>query len=609
MILGPVFHAELLMNARRGRLYAVRFIYGLIILCQIYLSYQGNLWRFGDGRGMRIRDMAEFGRTLFTTFAILQAVVVVLLTPALVGGAIADERQRKTLHYLLASELSGLEIVASKLAARLLQVVVLVALGLPVVCLIGLFGGVDFELLLMSYAGTLSTTYFLGALSILVSVASRRPREAISLIYILGFGWLIVPTALLIWMPTWAEPWPTIAHWISPALRWVAVSSPAYLMTPMARGVRGGMATVAFEAIGTQLAYGTILVAFAALRLRPSSRSEGGEGRGWFARRAAWARRKQRWFARPACGDEAMLWKEKYVSRTGGATKVTLVGLGAILIVLIGYSGFDFFVAAVDEFWREGYSSFGGARRDFNGYLRAVGTAIYGLWLLGVASGAASGLTSEREEDTWISLISTPLDGGEIIKAKLIGPVWALRPVAYLIVGLLAAGMAAGSIHPLGAVACLVELAAFSWFLTAIGTFFSLRSKNSTRAQASTMAVLIFLNGGYLFCCIPFRPDTSAILAGCTPALFAASLLSPEDLGFNRPRFSPEYYSGMVAATGLGLLFYTVAAAVLTTILYSTFDEIADRPDRFRRPFSLDKEGITFLKSDPGSTRPTDKLA
>ena len=83
-------------------------------------------------------------RTIFVTFAVVQAVVVLLLTPALVGGAIADERQRKTLHYLLTSELSSVEIVMGKLAARLLQVGVLVALGLPVVSLIGLFGGVDF---------------------------------------------------------------------------------------------------------------------------------------------------------------------------------------------------------------------------------------------------------------------------------------------------------------------------------------------------------------------------------------------------------------------------------------------------------------------------------
>ena len=219
MPLGPVFNAELLTTARRPRYYVIRFLYGLIILFQIYLSYQQLSLATGNGQGtLRIRDMAEFGQGVFTSFAVVQAVVVVLLTPALVGGAIADERQRKTLHYLLTSQLTSVEIVVGKLAARLLQVGVLVALGLPVVSLIGLFGGVDFPLLLIVYAATLTTTYFLATASILVSVVSRRPREAISLIYVLELAWLVLPTTLIYWMPRWAQPWPTIAGWVNPIL-------------------------------------------------------------------------------------------------------------------------------------------------------------------------------------------------------------------------------------------------------------------------------------------------------------------------------------------------------------------------------------------------------
>ncbi len=220
MPLGPVFNAELLTTARRARYYVVRFLYGLIILFQIYLSYQANTWRFGGGQGqLRINEMAAFALEIFSTFAILQAVVVLLLTPALVGGTIADERQRKTLHYLLTSRLSSAEIILGKLAARLLQVGVLVALGLPVVSLIGLFGGVDFRLLLLTYAGTFTTIYFLATASIYASVGSRRPREAISLIYVLEIIWLLVPTLVMSAMPYWDEPWPTIAEWVEPGPR------------------------------------------------------------------------------------------------------------------------------------------------------------------------------------------------------------------------------------------------------------------------------------------------------------------------------------------------------------------------------------------------------
>lgn len=579
MPLGPVFNAELLTTARRARYYVVRFCYGLIILMQIYLSYQSNSWRLSMSQGqLSINEMADFARNIFASFAILQAVVVLLLTPALVGGTIADERQRKTLHYLLTSRLSSAEIVLGKLGARLLQVGVLVALGLPVVSLIGLFGGVDFNLLLLTYAGTFTTIFFLASASILVSVGSRRPREAISIIYVLEILWLVVPPLLVLLMPRWPEPWPSIAHLVNPVLEYVAITSPLYLATPTAWASAGGMASVAFWGMGLQILYGAVFVALAAIRLRPASRNEGGH-RGLnqvFARLTS----KRRWFARRECGEDAMLWKEMHVARTGGLVKAMFVILGVVMLGVIGYSGFDYFVAAMDELWRDGYFVYGRERTEFNGFLRVVCTVVFVLWCLGIASSAASGVSSEREEDQWLTLTSTPLSGRDILFAKMIGPVWGLRMIAYLMFVLWGFGLISGAIHPFGVFASFVEFVVFTWFLTAIGAFFSLRSKNSTRSLASTMALLIFLNGGYLFCCIPMEPNTQVIIAGSTPAVFAVSLASVQDLG----RLDQDSQSGeLVVACVLGVIFYAMAATGLTVSLYSSFDAVVDRPDRLRQ--------------------------
>ena len=592
MPLGPVFNAELLTTARRPRYYIVRFIYGLIILLQIYLSYQSNALRAGTGSGqLRIRDMADFGLSIFTTFAILQAVVVVLLTPALVGGSIAEEKQRKTLHYLLTSELTSAEIVVGKLAARLLQVGVLVALGLPVVSLIGLFGGIDYQILLIAYGATLTTIYFLAAASILVSAASRRPREAISLLYILEVVWLIIPSLVIGLMPDWVEPWPTIAKWVNPVLQYVAVTSPAFLTTRLANTNFSGPISVTLWGMGMQVVFGTAFVILAAIRLRPSYRNDGGTPR--WVRGMTKITGKRSWFPRPECGDDGMLWKEMYVARTGGLTKAALAILGVAMVGIIGYSAYGFIDEAINEIYRDGYFGYGSARGDFNVFLRGVSTAVYVLWMLGIASSAASGLSSEREEDQWISLISTPLTGREILRAKMIGPVWGLRLVAFLMFLLWLVGLLVGSIHPFGLAACLVEFAVFTWFLTALGTWFSLRSKNSTRSLASTMALLIFLNGGYLFCCIPFRPDTPAIAAGSTPFIFALSLLSVKDFG----ELSTGYKTGeFIAACILGVIAYGVAAAALTTSLFSSFDIIVDRPDRFRQDPAANTRGPALDK-------------
>ena len=87
--------------------------------------------------------MATIGSGLFAAILWLQGIVILFLTPAFLAGAIAEDRQRKVLFYLLASPLSGAEIVLGKVAARLINLVVLVMVGLPVVSLCLFLGGID----------------------------------------------------------------------------------------------------------------------------------------------------------------------------------------------------------------------------------------------------------------------------------------------------------------------------------------------------------------------------------------------------------------------------------------------------------------------------------
>ena len=63
-----------------------------------------------------------FAFSTFCAITIGQEILVLLLTPALVAGVIADEKQRKTLHYLMASQLTSAEIVLGKLLVRMLYV-------------------------------------------------------------------------------------------------------------------------------------------------------------------------------------------------------------------------------------------------------------------------------------------------------------------------------------------------------------------------------------------------------------------------------------------------------------------------------------------------------
>jgi ABC-type transport system involved in multi-copper enzyme maturation permease subunit len=595
MLPGPVFNIELITTARRARYYVIRFTYGMLLL---FFLWQNNPELYSRssrpvGRGMSIQEMAAFGRAIFNTFLTVQGAAVLFLTPSLVAGVIADEKQRRTLHYLLASRLTSGEIILGKLAARLLHVGIFLAIGLPVLCLISLFGGVDPQLVLISFAATLTTTVFLAALAILISTLARRPREAIALAYVLELAWLFIPTSLILAMPRGGPFWVWLFQWLRPVNEWIAPSSPFHLLTTL----NAPSGPVFFESLlwmmGLQLAYGAVFVLLAMAWLRAVFRMEG-EGSRWLAA----AGRGRRLLPRPECGDDAMLWKERYVSRTSGTTKLVAGLLGLLVGGLLAYSVSEYARLAFIELAANGYGSLSSnqARNDLSGFLRLVGTLIYIAWGLAIAVAASSGIAQEREADTWITLVSTPLSGLEIVRAKMFGAFWGLRGLGVLLLGLWLLGVAAGAVHPFAFLAVVVETAVFLWFVAALGLCLSVQAKSSARAMTATVAILIVLNGGYLMCCIPLQPiHTSLVAMGVTLFILPTSLFTYEEL---RTLLSAEFtpYPPHIFATCFaGVSAYAAAAFGLTAWTIARFDDWISRPRRnWTEPPAID-----FGKPEP----------
>src|SRR6266852_542152 len=128
--------------------------------------------------------MSKVAITFFFYFLMCQLSVVLLLTPAFTASAIAEEKDRKTLEFLLATDLRNREIVLSKLAARLANMTLIILTGLPILSLTQFFGGIDPDLLVASFAGLGLTMLSLAGLSMLMSVYAKKPRDAIVLTYL-----------------------------------------------------------------------------------------------------------------------------------------------------------------------------------------------------------------------------------------------------------------------------------------------------------------------------------------------------------------------------------------------------------------------------------------
>lgn len=596
---GPVFSTELMTLARRKRYYVLRFVYGMVLLWIVWENYPGGPNGGGQNGGgvITIQEAASLGRWLFWSIVVAQSIAILALTPALVAGVIADQRQRKTLHYLLSSCLTSGEIVLGKLGSRLLSAGVYMTLSLPILALLGFLGGVDPNDVFLIYLASASTMYVIGAYSLVVSVHAKRSRDAVSSVYITVFAWIVGPPllkALLPWAAAGVRP---VYEVLRAGSDLVGATSPLHILLESVRGW-GGSASwreSILLLVGLHLLMGSALAALAVVRLRPVHRAEGEVGR----RFIRLPFRGGRLIPRPRCGDDPLIWKELFVSRTGVLVKVLSALIGIAVVGVIGYWLVELGGPVVGEILTGGFraTATSAAHTDLNVFIRVVNTCLLVVLQLGAASVASAGLTGEREGDTWVSLIATPLTPFQIVRAKLVGALWATRWIAALWLALAVIGLGLGALHPVGFVAATLVTTVYVVWAAALGLFCSLRARSSTRALLATVATMIFCNGLYLLAFVPFELNTVLPLVGVTPFVGASSLVTYRDVGFlfEDAALNRHGWRGVeTLVTGVvSVVLYGACACLLIYSLVGDFDDVIDRPrtiggrPRRLRPFSL----------------------
>jgi ABC-type transport system involved in multi-copper enzyme maturation permease subunit len=594
MLLGPIFRAELLRTSRRRLFYVMRFLYGMLLLFIIWVSYEGtNSWQ----ETITIDEAAEFALNTFIAFAVIQLITLLLLIPALFGGAIADEKQRKTLHYLMASRLSSFEIVVDKVLGRAPHLAVFLGLGLPVVCLLGLVGGVPPEYVAVAYVTTFSTASMAVALTVFISTIARKVRQSVLIAYILLLAWQIVPVVLL--GLGRSGIFPDTYGWIAPINDWVGATTPlfVYITIMMRVGPFGGLAswTVVEQLawmVGLQLGTAALFVWLAVWQLRPAFRRHEATQprRKWFEGKKIKKARPPRWYDRPECGGDAMGWKERHFARTDVFTKmVVLPATVVVTVFLVLVVGIDeSLMQAFTNPWNQGLRGWGSSGRELVEHLRIFSAWYVAIWLLAVAGASASSVAVEREEDTWVSLTSTPLTGWEILRGKALGAIWAQRGFGMVPLGLWTIGLLTGALHPLGFVGAALAFGVVTWMVAAVGVHASLRAGTTSKALGSTIAALAVLYGYPIFIVMGAFWGTSGwktyeLVVGIPPMLAIGPLVSYEQ--FSRvwmwvTRLGElSLYHLMVFALGpILVLVYATIAAVLTHRSVRRFDRWLDRP-------------------------------
>jgi ABC-type transport system involved in multi-copper enzyme maturation permease subunit len=587
--LGPVFFYDLVRSARRERAMLFRCLYGLVllvVLCWVYGSWmaeQGNRGSWFEEGSAAAGELSRFARQFFETFIAVQYLAVVVLTPVYAAGAVAEEKERGTLDYLLATDLSDREIVLGKLASRLGNLGLLVLTGLPVLGLVQLWGGVDPSLVLAGFAATLATMLSLGSLSLLNSVLKKRPVDALWSTYLQVGAFLLAGGCIPV----------NVGHPVV-ALVWL---SGHYGNGPEQDAV---LALVAGGYVVIHLFMAVVFTIAAVRRVRsaalgppqqPLPRRPSGApvvlGGGTAARYGPPAVRLVRAYPgppppppRPRVGANALLWKELY----GGqefrwdslhplvAVAVVFVGViaatvGLILVLLWFSSGGTFTAEAI------------------NAWVQVVGTAIACALFLAIGVFAAGTVSRERERQTLDSLLTVPEDRATILGAKWLGSFLCVRGAYWTLGVVWALGLFTGGLHVLGCLLTATAFVVYAAFVTSLGVYCSTISKTTLRATLATVVGLLATVG------VPW------LLAGTardvlTPYLSTEALewvVAFQDYGLAAPTplvvlaFPSVVYLGlpdwatlekiMGALAGLGV--YALAALVLWRLALARFRAIS----------------------------------
>ncbi len=504
-VVGPVFWYELVRLARRGQQPRLRALLVGLLLVGLFVTYlrefRGEELAALTGRtNVSLEQTARFANAFLTAFLIAQLLAVVLITPAVVGGAITEEKERGTLDFLRASLLTNREIVLGKLAARLAFVGGVVLAGLPVLALTSLFGGVDLWVLLAGYAITTGAAVSLGAFSLLQGVIRDTLRDVLVWVYLTTAGLTVVGSC--------GGCVPGVAA-ISPpsALGWMLISpsavpsEPEFWVNLGAFTALHGLAAAVFTALAVARVRSApprrrpaprpprprpsaLPAAYLSVAFPPDRRDDPDD------RDGVPTAPTRRPFAVPRLGNaDPLVWKElHFAGRLGWSESGVLSGCGVAALSVIGFVlGMALFFSALDKVNRGrwvGEAVNPVARLSLTG-----AAAVLGLVLGARAAGAVA---RERQRRTLDGLLTLPLDRAEILRAKWLAPLirarWWLGAAAVVA----AFALFTGGVHPLGFAVGGVQVAGWLAFATTLGLWLSVRCRTVTRA---TVYFLVWVLG------------------------------------------------------------------------------------------------------------------
>jgi len=483
---GPIFDKEIRVSSRRRRNYVLRFAY--IVLLTVFLAL---VWIEAMGQSgsavYRISRMAEAGKFIIVSMVWFQFCATQFLAVVLLSNSISDEIYHRTLGLLMTTPISSFQIVIGKLFSKLLQLILLMAISLPLLAIIRVMGGVPWNYVISSLCITLTTIIFVGSLSLFFSIFSRRTYVVI-IITILTIGFVF---ALLPLLTAWIWHAADLDWLISEKTLLTVIFSPNFyctmffnsMMMVEPRAAAGMPAYLWPLNCGIMLVVSALLLFVSMIIVRKvalhqaTGQMDGfiGKRRSRRAAKASGSNQKQPFIGmiRRVVGPP-IIWKElrspmfrHHKIRTFIFVFVALILLSATYLLCATENALD------DEEVHVTYA-----------------IIFLGIGMLFTIVLPATSITTEIESRSWPVLLATPLDDRDILLGKFIGALRRCSPAWLLLFGHIIAFSAIGFIHPFAIVQTGILVTWIAIFLSGSGLYFSSRFKHTTTAVLMNFALV-----------------------------------------------------------------------------------------------------------------------
>lgn len=488
---GPIFDKELRVSSRRKRNYFLRFAYVWLLTAFIAFAWIVTA-KIGSSASLvyQVSRMSGTGKYVTTTIIWFQFIAIQLIAIVMLSTAISDEIYHRTLGLLMTTPISSLQIVIGKLFSKLLQLVLLLAISLPLLAIIRVMGGVPWDYVVSSLCITLTAAIFAGSISLTFSITNRHSHSVIVRTVLVCFLFYIGPP-IVVQLLRFAYQVRILSEislfYVNPFIAMGFASQS--MLSPASVGL--ALSWPLHCAI--MLGFSTILLVFSMLRIRKVGLRQATGQAGIFAsrreRRITDGKLKTKTVLHAASGwirpvkGPPIIWKEMInLWIKNSRLRVVLTSILAVLILAFVY----------------GYCAYA----DFLGHEETHIAFILVYFFFGLfrtATSAATSITSEKEAQTWPILLTTPLTEKQIVFGKIIGSClggWAfwLLLAAHVIVFSLTGLISPAAILPLSLLIISSML-----LVSAVGVFFSSCFKRNS--ISASVNLILFLGFTAPICC------------------------------------------------------------------------------------------------------------